>query len=177
MLAKRSSAILGRPQDLIRRPFCELLSQIWCIKKVVLIVKSLLRPLISGRLPLESCQPWLKLLRDNLACSRVEEIAKLCKEQGVPHVINNAYGIQSSKCMHLIQQVTVYTEFMLRPSKWLALAWFVFCFWNQFTVKLINRERKGLFVVCVSWPVKNEFSTRVHYRLYFYRPKIRRKRR
>lgn len=23
----------------------------------------------------------------------------------IPHVVNNAYGVQSSKCMHLIQQV------------------------------------------------------------------------
>ncbi|XP_068709324.1 O-phosphoseryl-tRNA(Sec) selenium transferase-like isoform X2 [Montipora foliosa] len=35
---------------------------------------------------------------------RLEEVAKLCKEQVVPHVVNNAYGVQSSKCMHLIQQ-------------------------------------------------------------------------
>lgn len=28
----------------------------------------------------------------------------MCKEQVVPHVVNNAYGVQSSKCMHLIQQ-------------------------------------------------------------------------
>lgn len=37
--------------------------------------------------------------------SRLEEVAKLCKEQDVPHIVNNAYGVQSSKCMHLIQQV------------------------------------------------------------------------
>ena len=36
---------------------------------------------------------------------RLEEVAKLCKEQNVPHIVNNAYGVQSSKCMHLIQQV------------------------------------------------------------------------
>ncbi|XP_067037810.1 O-phosphoseryl-tRNA(Sec) selenium transferase-like isoform X1 [Acropora muricata] len=35
---------------------------------------------------------------------RLEEVAKLCKDQAVPHVVNNAYGVQSSKCMHLIQQ-------------------------------------------------------------------------
>ncbi|CAH3020768.1 unnamed protein product [Porites evermanni] len=35
---------------------------------------------------------------------RLEEVAKLCKEQDVPHIVNNAYGVQSSKCMHLIQQ-------------------------------------------------------------------------
>ncbi|RMX55716.1 hypothetical protein pdam_00016046 [Pocillopora damicornis] len=34
----------------------------------------------------------------------LEEVAKLCKEQNVPHIVNNAYGVQSSKCMHLIQQ-------------------------------------------------------------------------
>ncbi|XP_035671744.1 O-phosphoseryl-tRNA(Sec) selenium transferase-like [Branchiostoma floridae] len=35
---------------------------------------------------------------------RLEELAVLCKKYDVPHVINNAYGVQSSKCMHLIQQ-------------------------------------------------------------------------
>ncbi|XP_048237415.1 O-phosphoseryl-tRNA(Sec) selenium transferase-like [Haliotis rufescens] len=34
----------------------------------------------------------------------LEEIGRLCKEQGVPHVVNNAYGVQSSKCCHLLQQ-------------------------------------------------------------------------
>ena len=38
---------------------------------------------------------------------RLEEVAKLCKEQNVPHIVNNAYGVQSSKCMHLIQQVYI----------------------------------------------------------------------
>ena len=38
---------------------------------------------------------------------RLEEVAKLCKEQNVPHLVNNAYGVQSSKCMHLIQQVNI----------------------------------------------------------------------
>ncbi|XP_038075876.1 O-phosphoseryl-tRNA(Sec) selenium transferase-like [Patiria miniata] len=37
---------------------------------------------------------------------RLEEIAKLCKDTGVGHVVNNAYGVQSSKCMHLIQQAS-----------------------------------------------------------------------
>jgi len=36
---------------------------------------------------------------------RLEEVAKLCKDFDVPHLVNNAYGVQSSKCMHLIQQV------------------------------------------------------------------------
>lgn len=35
---------------------------------------------------------------------KLEEVAKLCSEYGIPHVINNAYGVQSSKCMHHIQQ-------------------------------------------------------------------------
>ena len=38
---------------------------------------------------------------------RLEEVAKLCKEHNVPHIVNNAYGVQSSKCMHLIQQVNI----------------------------------------------------------------------
>lgn len=35
---------------------------------------------------------------------RVEEIATLCRQHEVPHVINNAYGVQSSKCMHVVDQ-------------------------------------------------------------------------
>lgn len=34
----------------------------------------------------------------------VDEIAILAKELDVPHVINNAYGLQCSKCTHLIEQ-------------------------------------------------------------------------
>ncbi|XP_040822384.1 O-phosphoseryl-tRNA(Sec) selenium transferase isoform X2 [Ochotona curzoniae] len=35
---------------------------------------------------------------------RVKELAVICANYGVPHIVNNAYGLQSSKCMHLIQQ-------------------------------------------------------------------------
>ncbi|XP_059145302.1 O-phosphoseryl-tRNA(Sec) selenium transferase-like isoform X2 [Physella acuta] len=35
---------------------------------------------------------------------RLEEIGVLCKENDIPHLVNNAYGLQSSKCTHLIQQ-------------------------------------------------------------------------
>ncbi|XP_004762735.1 O-phosphoseryl-tRNA(Sec) selenium transferase [Mustela putorius furo] len=35
---------------------------------------------------------------------RVEELAVICANYGIPHIVNNAYGVQSSKCMHLIQQ-------------------------------------------------------------------------
>ncbi|KAG0722454.1 O-phosphoseryl-tRNA(Sec) selenium transferase [Chionoecetes opilio] len=35
---------------------------------------------------------------------RLEEVAKICKEHNIPHVVNNAYGIQSTKCLHHIQQ-------------------------------------------------------------------------
>jgi len=34
----------------------------------------------------------------------LEEVAILCKEFAIPHLVNNAYGIQASKCMHLLQQ-------------------------------------------------------------------------
>nr|XP_054761966.1 O-phosphoseryl-tRNA(Sec) selenium transferase-like isoform X2 [Lytechinus pictus] len=37
---------------------------------------------------------------------RLEELATLCKEKDIPHVVNNAYGVQSSKCMHLIQEAS-----------------------------------------------------------------------
>lgn len=38
---------------------------------------------------------------------RLEELATLCAKQNIPHIVNNAYGVQSSKCMHLIQQVCI----------------------------------------------------------------------
>ncbi|KAE8886773.1 O-phosphoseryl-tRNA(Sec) selenium transferase [Phytophthora fragariae] len=33
----------------------------------------------------------------------VEEIAKLCQERNIAHVINNAYGVQASKCVHQVE--------------------------------------------------------------------------
>ena len=39
------------------------------------------------------------------APDRVEDIARLCAAAGVPHVINNAYGLQSSKICHSVNQV------------------------------------------------------------------------
>ncbi|XP_077136063.1 O-phosphoseryl-tRNA(Sec) selenium transferase [Ranitomeya variabilis] len=35
---------------------------------------------------------------------RLEELAEMCAKYDIPHIVNNAYGVQSSKCMHLIQQ-------------------------------------------------------------------------
>ena len=40
------------------------------------------------------------------ACDDIEGVASLCKKYDAPHVINNAYGVQSSKCMHSIQQAS-----------------------------------------------------------------------
>jgi len=37
---------------------------------------------------------------------RVVELAGLAKEYGLGHVINNAYGVQQSKCMHLVEEAT-----------------------------------------------------------------------
>ncbi|TRY59017.1 hypothetical protein DNTS_012402 [Danionella cerebrum] len=34
----------------------------------------------------------------------LEELSVLCDKHNIPHIVNNAYGVQSSKCMHLIQQ-------------------------------------------------------------------------
>ncbi|XP_076043394.1 sec synthetase isoform X2 [Oratosquilla oratoria] len=35
---------------------------------------------------------------------KLEEVSKLCATAGVPHLINNAYGVQATKCMHHIEQ-------------------------------------------------------------------------
>lgn len=32
------------------------------------------------------------------------ELSTLCKNHNIPHIINNAYGIQSSKIVHLISE-------------------------------------------------------------------------
>ncbi|RWS00673.1 O-phosphoseryl-tRNA(Sec) selenium transferase-like protein, partial [Dinothrombium tinctorium] len=36
----------------------------------------------------------------------IEEIALICSQENIPHIVNNAYGVQSSKCMHLIEQAS-----------------------------------------------------------------------
>jgi len=36
----------------------------------------------------------------------IEGIAKLCDRYHISHLVNNAYGVQSSKCMHVIQQAS-----------------------------------------------------------------------
>lgn len=33
---------------------------------------------------------------------RIVEIGQLCKQYNVPHIVNNAYGVQSSKSVHLL---------------------------------------------------------------------------
>lgn len=35
---------------------------------------------------------------------RLEEIASICAEYDIPHIVNNAYGLQLSNCVHLLQQ-------------------------------------------------------------------------
>lgn len=60
---------------------------------------------------------------------RLSEVSRLCKTKDVPHLINNAYGVQSTKCMHAIQEVsqtiptntgghTHYSDFPPRPLGW-----------------------------------------------------------
>lgn len=38
------------------------------------------------------------------AFDKVDEIAELCKKYDLFHLVNNAYGLQSSKCTHMINQ-------------------------------------------------------------------------
>lgn len=39
---------------------------------------------------------------------RLPEVGGLCKKYDIPHIVNNAYGVQSSKCMHVIEEVRKY---------------------------------------------------------------------
>jgi len=38
------------------------------------------------------------------AMDSLEEVGKLCKDNNIYHVVNNAYGLQSGKCLYSIQQ-------------------------------------------------------------------------
>jgi O-phospho-L-seryl-tRNASec:L-selenocysteinyl-tRNA synthase len=38
------------------------------------------------------------------AYDKLSEVAGLCKKYDIPHIANNAYGVQSSKCMHIIEE-------------------------------------------------------------------------
>jgi O-phospho-L-seryl-tRNASec:L-selenocysteinyl-tRNA synthase len=46
------------------------------------------------------------------ACDDVESVAVVCKNHNIAHVINNAYGVQNTKCMHVIQQASKYNIFI-----------------------------------------------------------------
>lgn len=37
-------------------------------------------------------------------CDRVVQVAEMCDKYNIGHIINNAYGLQSSKCCHVINQ-------------------------------------------------------------------------
>ena len=41
-------------------------------------------------------------------CCRLEEIALICSNHDIPHIVNNAYGLQMSNCVHLLEQVGRY---------------------------------------------------------------------
>ena len=40
--------------------------------------------------------------------SRLVEVGQICKTYGIPHFVNNAYGVQSTKCMHIIEEVRAF---------------------------------------------------------------------
>ncbi|CAN7999840.1 unnamed protein product [Ixodes hexagonus] len=82
---------------------------------------------IEGRLVGDELQTDVEAMRarleqigaENIACvltttscfaprapDNLEDVALLCKDFQVPHLVNNAYGVQCTKCMHLIQQAS-----------------------------------------------------------------------
>lgn len=40
----------------------------------------------------------------------LEQVASLCSRYKIPHLVNNAYGLQSSRLMHLIQEASRYVR-------------------------------------------------------------------
>lgn len=48
--------------------------------------------------------PLFYVYSELLIIDRVADIALTCKDMQIPHVINNAYGVQSSKLMHFVNE-------------------------------------------------------------------------
>lgn len=40
------------------------------------------------------------------ACDSIDSIATLCTQYNIPHLVNNAYGLQSPRCMRLIKEAS-----------------------------------------------------------------------
>ena len=54
-----------------------------------------------------SCSSYNYVLlnwRFNITVFRIGDIAKLCEKYDIPHIINNAYGVQAPRCMNLISE-------------------------------------------------------------------------
>ena len=45
-----------------------------------------------------------ELLKQKFQHKRIEEIASICQKHDIFHLVNNAYGLQSTKSIHLINQ-------------------------------------------------------------------------
>ena len=35
---------------------------------------------------------------------RLIDVARICSKYGIPHIVNNAYGVQASRCMNIINE-------------------------------------------------------------------------
>ena len=55
----------------------------------------------------DRCVPGIifKFIFFTFPYNRLSEVAEMCKRYNIPHIVNNAYGVQSSKCMHVIEEV------------------------------------------------------------------------
>lgn len=73
------------------------------------------------------------------ACDILDSVATLCKEHAVPHVVNNAYGLQTTYCMREIQKANRYIH------KYIILI----------SIHKINTFRKGRVDVFVQSTDKN----------------------
>ena len=50
------------------------------------------------------------------ASDSLEHIATLCSRHNIPHLVNNAYGLQSARLMHLIQEAAKLVYFITMPT-------------------------------------------------------------
>ena len=70
----------------------------------------------------------------------------MCAEYNVPHVVNNAYGVQSSKCLHLIEEVCARACVCVCVRACVRV-----CNYYRLSVNVLMHPGRVLYVISASW--------------------------
>ena len=82
------------------------------------------------------------------ASDDVESVAILCKSHQIAHVVNNAYGVQNTKCMHLIQQASKYATYLYSSSIFVLMIKSFFNDQERSSGRLCPEYRQEFFGTC-----------------------------